>query len=43
MLSKLITATPAGFVAGVYHHEGRYGVMVAVLVVLAAIHMWVLE
>lgn len=31
MLSKLIIAVLAGFAAGVYCHEGQYGMMVAVL------------
>lgn len=43
MLSKLIIAVLAGFAAGVYCHEGQYGMMVAVLCMLVAIYMWVLE
>lgn len=43
MLSKLIIAVLAGFAAGVYCHEGRYGMIVAVLSMFIAIYMWVLE
>lgn len=43
MLSKLIIAVLAGFAAGVYRHEGQYGMMVAVLCMLIAIYLWVLE
>ncbi|UCR75480.1 hypothetical protein SGPC_00054 [Salmonella phage SGPC] len=43
MLSKPIIAVLAGFAAGVYCHEGRYSMMVAVLVMFVAIYMWVLE
>ena len=43
MLSKLIIAVLAGFAAGVYRHEGQYGMMVAVLGMLVAIYLWVLE
>lgn len=43
MLSKLSIAALAGFAAGVYCHEGQYGMMVAVLGMLVAIYMWVLE
>lgn len=43
MLSKLIIAVLAGFAAGVYYHEGQYGMMVAVLGMFIAIYLWVLE
>ncbi|HAG7048794.1 TPA: hypothetical protein G0K97_004154 [Salmonella enterica subsp. enterica serovar Typhimurium] len=46
MLSKLIIAVLAGFAgfaAGVYCHEGQYGMMAAVLGMFTAIYMWVLE
>lgn len=43
MLSKLIIAAPAGFAAGVYCHEGHYGMMAAVLGMFIAIYLWVLE
>lgn len=43
MLSKLIVTALAGFAAGVYCHEGRYGMMVAVLGMLVTIYLWVLE
>lgn len=43
MLSKLIIAVLAGFAAGVYCHEGQYGMMVAVLGMLIAIYLWVME
>ena len=43
MLSKLIIAVLAGFAAGVYCHEGQYGMMAAVLDMLIAIHLWVME
>lgn len=43
MLSKLIIAVLAGFAAGVYCHEGHYGMMAAVLCMLVAIYLWVLE
>lgn len=43
MLSKLIVIALAGFAAGVYCHEGQYGMMVAVLCMLIAIYLWVLE
>lgn len=43
MLSKLIIAVLAGFAAGVYCHDGQYGMMVAVLGMLVAIYLWVME
>ncbi|AGX84710.1 hypothetical protein [Salmonella phage SETP7] len=43
MLSKLIIAVLAGLAAGVYRHEGQYGMMAAVLCMLVAIYLWVLE
>lgn len=43
MLSKLIVAALAGFAAAVYCHEGQYGMMVAVLCMLIAIYLRVLE
>ena len=43
MLSKLIIAILAGFAAGVYCHVGQYGMTVAVLCMLVAIYMWVME
>lgn len=43
MPSKLIIAVLAGFAAGVYRHEGQYGMVVAVLGMLVAIYLWVLE
>lgn len=43
MLSKLIIAVLAGFAAGVYYHEGQYGMMTAVLGMFIAIHLWVME
>lgn len=43
MLSKLIVTSLAGFAASVYYHEGQYGMMVAVLCMLIAIYLWVLE
>lgn len=43
MLSKLIVAALAGFAAVVYCHEGQYGMMVAVLCMLIAIYLRVLE
>lgn len=43
MPSKLIIAVLAGFAAGVYCHEGQYGIMAAVLGMLVAIYLWVLE
>lgn len=43
MLSKLIVTALAGFAVGVYCHEGQYGMMVAVLCMLIAIYLWVLE
>ncbi|WWE96467.1 hypothetical protein WI0192307A01_CDS0020 [Salmonella phage VT223] len=43
MLNKSIIAVLAGFAAGVYCHEGQYGMMVAVLVMLVAIYLWVME
>ena len=43
MPSKLIIAVLAGFAAGVYCHEGQYGMMVAVLGMFIAIYLWVLE
>lgn len=43
MLSKLIISILAGFAAGVYCHQGQYGMMVTVLVMFVAIYMWVLE
>ncbi|HFW5621169.1 TPA: hypothetical protein ACTNSM_004423 [Salmonella enterica subsp. enterica serovar Enteritidis] len=43
MLSKLIIAVLAGFAAGVYYHEGQYGMMVAVLCMFIAIYVWVME
>lgn len=43
MLSKLIIAVLAGFAAGVYYHDGQYGMMTAVLGMLVAIYLWVLE
>lgn len=43
MLSKLVIAVLAGFAAGVYCHEGQYGMIVAVLGMLVAIYLWVLE
>lgn len=43
MPSKLIIAILSGFAAGVYCHEGHYGMMAAVLGMLVAIYLWVLE
>lgn len=43
MLSKLVIAVLAGFAAGVYCHEGQYGMIAAVLGMLVAIYLWVLE
>ena len=43
MPSKLIIAVLAGFSAGVYCHEGQYGMLVAVLGMLVEIYLWVLE
>ena len=43
MPSKLIIAVLAGFAAGVYCHEGQYGMMAAVFGMLVAIYLWVLE
>lgn len=43
MPSKLVIAVLAGFAAGVYCHEGQYGMTVAVLSMFIAIYMWVLE
>ncbi|HFW5968843.1 TPA: hypothetical protein ACIB1G_002664 [Salmonella enterica subsp. enterica serovar Saintpaul] len=43
MLSKLIIAVLAGLAAGVYYHEGQYGMMVAVLCMFIAIYVWVME
>ena len=43
MLSKLIIAVLAGFAAGVYCRERQYGMMAAVLGMLIAIYLWVLE
>lgn len=43
MLSKLIIAVLAGFAAGVYCHEGQYGMMVSVSGMFIAIYLWVLE
>lgn len=43
MLSKLIMPVLAGFAAGVYCHEGQYGMMAAVLCMLIAIYLWALE
>ena len=43
MPSKLIIALLAGFSAGVYCHEGQYGMMAAVLGMFIAIYLWVLE
>lgn len=43
MLSKLSIAVLAGFAAGAYCHEGQYSMMVAVLGMLVAIYLWVLE
>lgn len=43
MSSKLIIAVLAGFAAGVYCHEGQYGMMVAILGMFIAIYLWVLE
>lgn len=43
MLSKLSIALLAGFSAGVYCHEGQYGMMVAVLGMFIAIYLLVLE
>lgn len=43
MPSKLIIAVLAGFAAGVYCHEGQYGMMVAILGMFIAIYLWVLE
>ena len=43
MLSKLIIALLAGFAAGVYWHEGQYGMIVAVLGMFIAIYVWVVE
>lgn len=39
MLSKLIIAVLAGFDAGVYCHEGQYGMMVAISGMSIAIYM----
>nr|DAL23274.1 MAG TPA_asm: hypothetical protein [Caudoviricetes sp.] len=43
MLSKLIIVLLAGFAAGVYCHEGQYGMIVTVLGMFIAIYLWVLE
>lgn len=43
MLGKLIIALLAGFAAGVYCHEGQYGMIVSVLGMFVAIYLWVLE
>lgn len=43
MLSKLIVTALAGFAAGVYCHEGQYGMIVAVFGMFIAIYLWVLE
>lgn len=43
MLSKLIIAVLAGFAASVYCHEGQYSMMAAVLGMLVAIYLWVME
>lgn len=43
MPSKLIIALLGGFAAGVYCHEGQYGMMAAVLGMLVAIYLWVME
>lgn len=43
MLSELIIAVLAGFAAGVYCHEGQYGMIVAVLSMFIAIYLWVME
>lgn len=43
MPSKLIIAVLAGFAAGVYCHEGQYGMIVAVLAMFIAIYLWVPE
>lgn len=43
MLSKPIVTALAGFATGVYCHGGQYGMMVAVLCMLVAIYLWVLE
>lgn len=43
MPSKLIIAVLAGFAADVYCHEGQYCMMAAVLGMLIAIYLWVLE
>ena len=43
MLSKLIIAVLAGFAAGVYCHEGQYGMIVAVFGMCIAIYRWALE
>lgn len=43
MPSKLVIAVLAGFAAGVYCHEGQYGMVAAVLGMFIAIHLWVLE
>lgn len=43
MLSKLIIAVLAGFAAVVYCHEGQYGDHHAVLGMLVAIYLLVLE
>lgn len=43
MPSKLIIALLAGFAAGIYRHEGQYGMVVAVLGMFIAIYLWVME
>ncbi|WP_284142638.1 hypothetical protein [Escherichia coli] len=43
MPSKLIIAVLVGFAAGVYCHEGQYGMMVAIFGMFIAIYLWVLE
>lgn len=43
MPSKLIIAVLAGLAAGVYCHEGQYGMMVSILGMFIAIYLWVLE
>lgn len=42
MLSKITITALAGFAAGVYCHEGQYGMMVAVLGMFIAIYLWAL-
>ena len=43
MPSKLVIAVLAGFAAGVYCHEGQYGMMASVLGMFIAMYLWVME